>query len=114
MKLMSRRRYTHYFSIEEPTLWEAAWPQLIEDANLIIELANIPLEQRNDHSNPSIERGIWINDVQDDAHEPFILSKFGSADETGFCKTARKPYDLVVSAILMRTKMLAGDGFYLR
>lgn len=41
---------------------------------------------------------IWLNGVGDDSHEPFILDFKGSWE---FCKTARKPYDIAVKAILI-------------
>ena len=72
-----------------------------------MELANIPLD---DSSKASLEEGIMVNGVGQDRHEPFILYKEGYGD---CCKTAHKPYDLVVSAILIRVKMLAGKAFSL-
>lgn len=68
----------------------------------------------------SIETGIRINGVGDDAHELFIIQRPVPMDTMtadagekvwSFCKTARKPYDLVVSTILMRARILAGDAF---
>lgn len=42
----------------------------------------------------------------------FRLAEEGQA--VGTCRTCRNPYDLIVATILMRAKMLAGNGFYLR
>ena len=44
------------------------------------------------------QKEIWLNGVGDDSHEPFILDFKGS---WAFCKTARKPYDIAVKAILI-------------
>lgn len=52
------------------------------------------------------EYEIWFNGVGDDGHETFIAS---SDPGTGFCKTARKPYDLYVAAALMLLKHHLGD-----
>ena len=44
------------------------------------------------------QKEIWLNGVGDDSHEAFLLDFKGS---WAFCKTARKPYDLAVKAILI-------------
>lgn len=44
------------------------------------------------------QKEIWLNGVGDDSHETFLLDFKGS---WAFCKTARKPYDLAVKAILI-------------
>lgn len=41
---------------------------------------------------------IRFNGIEDDGHETFIITPTGSDFE--FCKTARKPYDLLVTAAL--------------
>jgi hypothetical protein len=45
-----------------------------------------------------------------DGHETFVLNPSGSWD---FCKTARKPYDVVVTTILLRASILMGKAFHL-
>ena len=52
---------------------------------------------------------IRFNGVGEDGHETFYLSP----DESGwgFCKTARKPYDIVVVAILSMLDEYLGDKF---
>ncbi|CZR56912.1 uncharacterized protein PAC_06801 [Phialocephala subalpina] len=83
-------------------------------------------EPRSDlHGTPyaSLEHGIFLNGQGSDGHETFILPvpknlmdedyswRLG-AGPGGFCKTARKPYDLVVCVVLMRARMLMGEeGF---
>lgn len=51
---------------------------------------------------------VAFNGVGDEGHEIFVLEK----DATGFafCKTARKPYDAVVVAVLVRASEIS-DGF---
>jgi hypothetical protein len=40
---------------------------------------------------------IWLNGVGEDSHETLAI---GTGETWNFCKTARKPYDTVVVAIL--------------
>jgi hypothetical protein len=87
-----------------------AWDQLIQNVPNIIKEARVPLSGPTDDEDtitPVIidpEDGIYLNGIRGNAHEPFILRKPGTWT---FCKTARKPYDVVVSSILLRIWMLA-------
>jgi hypothetical protein len=64
------------------------------------------------------ERGYWFdNNNKDLGHEIFDLTPLprarawdSSLDGFGFCKTARKPYDLMVKACLLICKEYLGDG----
>ncbi|KAE8344839.1 hypothetical protein BDV24DRAFT_126483 [Aspergillus arachidicola] len=47
----------------------------------------------------------------DDGYEDFYISKIGN--DFSFCKTGRRPYDLVVSTILLRAYVLAPSSFEL-
>jgi len=57
---------------------------------------------------------IHINGIGDNSHETFVINRLGNKD---FCKTAKKPYDIVVSFLLaifsMKIKHFAvsSDGF---
>ncbi|KAJ6184979.1 hypothetical protein N7519_006280 [Penicillium mononematosum] len=104
--------YTHYYAIlgwDTPE-WEKAWDQLIQDVPEIIKEARVPLSGPTDDEDkitPVVvdsEEGIYLNGVRGNAHEPFILRK---PCHWTFCKTALKPYDVVVASILLRTWMLA-------
>ncbi|CAI7571440.1 unnamed protein product [Penicillium discolor] len=104
--------YTHYYAIlgwDTPE-WQKAWTQLIQDVPNIIKEARVPLSgptEDEDEITPVVmdsEKGINLNGVTRNAHETFILCKPG---EWTFCKTARKPYDVVVTSILLRIWMLA-------
>jgi hypothetical protein len=72
------------------------------------------------------ELGKWEADTQivrfngygEDSHETFLFSIDG-ADSFNFCKTARKPYDAVVTACLIHMKEIYGalvdigsDGYW--
>lgn len=110
--LLTRKSYTHYYAIRgwDTPEWQKAWAQLIQDVPNIIKEARIPLSgptKYEDEVTPVLvdsEKGIDLNGVEDGAHEPFILCKPG---EWTFCKTAQKPYDVVVTCILLRIWMLA-------
>jgi hypothetical protein len=63
---------------------------------------NIPVAEEYDNPNtpPEItDKHIVFNGTGDDGHETFILC-FGQ-QEWSFCKTARKPYDVLVVTVLM-------------
>ena len=54
--------------------------------------------------------GINVNGKGDLSHEPFTLREHFNQNEPDFCKTARKPYDLVVVACLAILKHHLGDN----
>ncbi|KAJ5804236.1 uncharacterized protein N7518_000539 [Penicillium psychrosexuale] len=104
--------YTHYYAIlgwDTPE-WQKAWAQLIEDVPKIIKEGRVPLsgptEDEDEITKVVIdsEKGINLNGVGEDAYEQFILCKPG---QWTFCKTAERPYDVVVTSILLRIWMLA-------
>ncbi|KAJ5496409.1 hypothetical protein N7463_008396 [Penicillium fimorum] len=90
--------------------YQKAWAQIIQDVPNIIKEARVPLSgptEDDDKTTPVVtdsEEGIYLNGIRGNAHESFILCKPGAWT---FCKTARKPYDVVVSSILLRIWMLA-------
>ncbi|KAH0431912.1 hypothetical protein CcaCcLH18_06739 [Colletotrichum camelliae] len=90
--------------------WQAIWPQLVDDARLIMEACDVILTGPTHNSDiitppvASAEEGIVLNGVGDYGHEPFSLSKQNS---TGSVGTARKPYDLVVCCVLLRAHYLS-------
>jgi hypothetical protein len=116
--LLTPHRYTHYWGVRdwESPEWQQAWVQLIEDVPKIIEEARVHLSGPTDDEDVvtpvvvDINEGIYLNGAQGSSYEPFIISK----KQTGgfdFCKTARRPYDVVVTCILLRAWMLAPDDF---
>lgn len=58
-----------------------------------------------------IADGIHLNGSEK-SHETFMLGPESRREPT-FCKTARKPYDLVATAILLRAWQLAGKAIQL-
>lgn len=59
-----------------------------------------------------INRGIHINGSPEEGFEALIIDR-PSASRFNFCKTARRPYDLVVTTVLLRAYLLAPTQFKL-
>ena len=97
--------YTHYWTLEYQSLREIEdWVTFYAGANEIIKTAidgGLELDL-----NPKVE-GVFLNGVGDDAHETLAVSR----EYPGWncCKTAEKPYDTVVTAILIWLKKVFGD-----
>lgn len=90
---------------------------MIEDTRLIIEASDVLIcgESSWDAEDKVIpapivdsDKGIYINGVANDGHEPLVLDKH---DNDGFCKTLQKPYNDVVACVLLRASVLAPDVF---
>jgi hypothetical protein len=116
---LRKTSYTHYYEVldwESPE-WKAAWPQLVKDAETIIDAAGVavsgPTEDEDVVMPPLANEkdGIYINGVGEEAYEPFVLNRVN--DGFPFCKTARREYDDVVTCILLRAKLLAPKSFKL-
>jgi hypothetical protein len=96
--------YTHYWTIEKQ-IDESDWEKFLNGAVQIVTTATdagIALD------NDSAEKIVFINGVGEGAHETFAIT----ATDTGFnfCKTAEKPYDTVVTAILILLKETLGEN----
>lgn len=90
--------YTHYW--DNTAFTRAQWGEALSRAQKIIDASGIPLQyEYNVPTSPLLDSHmIRFNGVGDDGHETFTFVFEGS--DFGFCKTARKPYDTVVVAIL--------------
>lgn len=104
--------YTHYWKqTSDFTIGE--WKRIKKGAELIIKTTNVPLSdsEGNPKTSPDITtKFISFNGDGDDAHETFYISKIRRKD-FNFCKTARKPYDEVVVAILLLIEYIAPEKF---
>jgi len=101
--------YTHYYTTKAP-ITPSDWSKIAERARKLIEKSPVPLAYEYDEADePPIadEEVIRFNGVDDDGHETFVVTpdKVGF----GFCKTAQKPYDLVVVACLLVLNKVLGD-----
>ena len=92
--------YTNYWNLEKTEFTE----EFLEDVKKIIDLANgsgIDLANGSgfEGTKPIIEKEvISLNGMEPEDYETFYL---GGEKGFGFCKTARRPYDAVVKAILI-------------
>src|SRR3981189_1537026 len=117
--------HTHYFAYDPGTeSFLDAWPQIFTDACLIAshvqEALGIRLADGDGRGSPEIPRGpIRLNGpaVAGFDHQTFLIDPTPLADleergfVVGFCKTARKPYDIAVTSILLRARHLAPHAF---
>lgn len=120
--------YTHYWNMEKVTAEDVAGYQrtlpLLD--KIFIRYKNILAhESENGQEQPfASEKEIIFNGIGENAHETFVFRCPEVCENTGgdpalrdFCKTARKPYDLVVCLCLltlaahMPNLQLSSDGF---
>lgn len=109
--------YTHYFETNKN-------PKPISLDELKKKVDNVLNEHKNiirfecDEAKPALcevkdgEILIRFNGIGDDGHETFYFD----SREVGFnfCKTARKPYDVVVCKVLLYLKQYFGDAIDVR
>ena len=96
--------YTHYWTIGNG-IEQADWDKFLVGARQIIETADAAGIALQDDSAGA---AIFINGVGASAHESFVIT----SEDVGFnfCKTAQKPYDTVVTAILIHAKVIFGKN----
>lgn len=96
--------YSHYWQ-QKQDLPEEIWADVKKAAADIVAYhqtsGGCPLEVLSD------EEYVDINGEGDDAHENLVLDKTATA--FSFCKTARKPYDVVVVAVLCALASICKD-----
>lgn len=116
--------YTHYWNVREDTpsrkLIGAAQQML-----RVVEATTVPLGAWDGNTefapdlNNLIDGSIRFNGVKEDAHETFIFGAMSREKYLGigpegwafaFCKTAQKPYDVVVVACLLVAQKELGDA----
>ena len=98
--------YTHYFTQVQSTEGDdRSYLKFAIDAMLIILTA----EQRGINLNWHVdENAVKINGVGEDSHEDFYFTREANLS-FNFCKTARKPYDDVITACLIALKKAYGE-----
>lgn len=98
--------YTNYFTVN--SINDDQWDELVEDVKRIFNQAKkqgIELTGCASGPKPRANKDhIFLNGKEDDSHDTFAIKR----GEGGWdcCKTARKPYDAVVKAILIRAEEL--------
>lgn len=100
--------YTHYWTLER-TITQPEMTRIATDINAIVLASEIPLAYEYDEPTrpPHIDGDyIRFNGVGNDGHETFMLESIHIG--FNFCKTASKPYDVVVTASLIVLKDALG------
>lgn len=95
-----------------------AWAALVADAKRIIRAAGVRLAGPHGKGKPVLnEAEIALNGVApDDWCESFMI--FPGSVSFEFCKTASRPYDVVVTTILLRARLtipgfkVGSDGYW--
>lgn len=103
--------YTHYW--RQPKMVDAdKFATFTKNVALIIKTsddAGIPLGDSSGQGSPEVlENVIAFNGFANFGYESFILE---NGEEFSFCKTGQRPYDAVVTAILIQLKRELGDAF---
>lgn len=95
--------YTHHWNNVNLT------DELVEDAVAIVHSTDVELTDDDGYGDPAIVSfaELKFNGIDEDGHETFWLRADADGD---FCKTAEKPYDIVVSAVL--TAVILQDAGY--
>lgn len=102
--------YTHYWRGNESKIDASAWPAAIADCDRLVAAGKEPYGL----DIAAVPEFVEFNGdaTKDHDHEPFSIPRDANImQRTGFefCKTACKPYDVVVTACLAR---LAEAGLY--
>ena len=95
--------YTHYWRTGKRKPGKKNYNAFTADCLKLIEIENasVPLNKSTLLEVESKTCSITINGVGEDAHEDCYFPRTADQlDEFQFCKTARKPYDIVVTAAL--------------
>ncbi len=92
--------YTHYFTQQRHATPDE-WAKIVDLFGKIVEASDVPLLRDYDEpdTRPDVTSNhIWFNGVDEDGHETMVLRR--EHEGFAFCKTARKPYDEIVGALL--------------
>jgi hypothetical protein len=113
--------HTHYFRyLTTSDGYAAAWPRMVADTRRICKVvtgAGVPLAGPLGSGTPVVDDtdGIWLNGTgRYQVAEALILLRPHTTptdSQPWFCKTDRQPYDLAVTAILLRCHLLAPQSF---
>lgn len=103
--------YTHYWTVKR-NIPKATWATITTDVRAIVKHAienhiGLVVESDSNEAPEITEEHFCFNGAGDAGHETFFVSRVIRAPEYQddnpkwtFCKTAQKPYDIAVTAIL--------------
>jgi len=100
--------YTHYWNFGA-FINKADYERALRECRKVIRNSLTPLANWSGEGNPLLRNGFNFNGVGDDCHENFRMGKEPIRNEW-FCKTARKPYDVIVVACLCILQDCLGEG----
>ena len=105
--------YSHYWTRSDFEISEADWKKITDDVRKIVAKSPATLTFEYDDAGPPVVDMDFIrfNGVGNNGHETFLIERSVPEDERmpryesddrkwSFCKTAMKPYDVTVTAIL--------------
>lgn len=102
--------YTHYWSFGA-FIEEKAYRTALTECRKIIKASPVALGNWAGKGKPKLNGGISINGCGDDMCETFALPKIPNGD---WCKTERRPYDVVVAACLCILQERLGESAQVR
>lgn len=109
--------YTHYWNFKGiPN--SVAYARALRDINKLARFKKDILSGYSAHAPANVYTGVMINGKRKDGHEDFTLRALPKDCINDFCKTAYKPYDVVVTAALAILKhrlkdtiQISSDGY---
>jgi hypothetical protein len=107
--------YTHYWYQSPAPAELHIWESLRQDVRHIVLIGAVPVRYESDSDEPVLigDQEIRFNGVGYDGHETFLLERVpsevrqratGLLEAFSFCKTAMKPYDVIVCAVLIAAR----------
>ena len=111
--------YTHYWTFNKGKRGtaaeiEAAYQQAMLDCAKVVKYyyeREGGISGYTAHTKPGIYGGLNFNGKGEAGHETFIMREhYNQNDRSSFCKTARKPYDILVTACLAVLAYRLGDA----
>lgn len=108
--------YTHYFT-QKRHATEEEWAKITHAFRELYLNNNLPdiVVESDVPSPPLIDKdSVVFNGVGDDGHETMALERKGEIGKFEFCKTACKPYDTAVTALLALCHYYAPDAWEIR
>ena len=103
--------YTHYFNFRKGAdIDDWRWNDAIELGKACMKESGVEIAGGDGTGKPIINnKCVCLNGVRPNLHETFYLDR--KMEDFGFCKTARKPYDIVVCCFLLAFKYIFKKDF---